>query len=133
MASTPTPRMLPFDRHLAMGGIVIGGLALASGLAMLLMVVGAHLGLLAPSAASLLVGQVLGFVGIAVMVMGALGNITVFATAPLRNQTQFAATPLFFTSLSNDDSFTSSLDDIQPPPPRSQRGATATTRRPSED
>lgn len=133
MATTPTPRMLPFDRHLATGGIVIGVLALASGLAVLLMEVGAHLGLLAPSATSLLLGQMLGLVGIAIMVMGALGNITVFATAPLRNRTQSAATPLFFTPLPGDDSFTSSLDDVQPPPPRAQRGATATTRRPSED
>lgn len=125
--------MLPFDRHLAMGGIVIGMVALACGLAMLLMVVGAHLGLLDQNATALLVGQMLGLVGIAIMVMGALGNITVFATNPLRKRTQPAGTPHFFAQLPGDDSFTSSLDDVQPPPPRSQRGATATTRRPSDD
>lgn len=125
--------MLPFDRHLAMGGIVIGMVALACGLAMLLMVVGAHLGLLDQNATALLVGQMLGSVGIAIMVMGALGNITAFATDSLRKRTQPSATPHFVTPLPGDDSFTSSQEDIQPPPPRSQRGATATTRRPSED
>lgn len=133
MTPALTSHMLPFDRYLARAGIVIGMLALASGLVMLLTAVGGHLGLLDLNATTLLVGQVLGSVGIAIMVMGALGSITVFATNPLRKRTQPAGTPHFFAPLPGDDSFTSSLDDVQPPPPRSQRGATATTRRPSED
>lgn len=133
MASAPTSRLLVIDRRIATVGIVMGVLALAAGIVMLLMMIGGFFGLLDPTATTLTIGQALGSAGIAVMLTGALGNVTVYATAPLRHQKRLTSVPEFFAVPPGDDTFPSSQEDVQPPPPRSTRGATVTTRRPSED
>jgi hypothetical protein len=133
MASAPTSRLLLIDRRIATVGIVVGVLALAAGIVMLMMIIGGFFGLLDPTATALTLGQALGSAGIAVMLTGALGNVTVYATAPLRNQKQPTGVSKFFVSPPGDDTFPSSQEDVQPPPPRSERGAAAATRRPSED
>ena len=133
MASAPTSHLLVIDRRIATVGIVVGGLALAAGIVMLLTMIGGFFGLFDSTATALTLGQALGSAGIAIMLAGALGNATVYATAPLRNRKRPASVPEFFAAAPGDDTFSSSQDDVQPPPPRSERGATATTRRPSED
>jgi hypothetical protein len=133
MASAPTSQLLAIDRRIATVGIVVGVLALAAGIVMLLTMIGGFFGLLDPTATALTIGQGLGLAGIAIMLAGALGNATVFATAPLRNRKRLTSVPEFFAAPPGDDTFPSSQEDVQPPPPRSKRGATATTRRPSED
>lgn len=127
MTPTLTPRMYQFDRQLARVGIVIGIFAMVCGLAVLCSIVGIYLGLLSPDVTASMISTALSVVGIVVMAVGMLGGSAANARIRLINALHF------LTSHPGDHGFTSSQGDIQTPPPRAQRGATATTRRPSDD
>jgi len=127
------PSVLQFDRHLARAGVAVGIVTFLCGLWVLLSIVSTYFGLDILSTAAQQVGEILATLGIVTIAIGALGRLSIVLTDPLRQQVQLAATSRLTVPLRGDGIFVSSEADIQPPPPRALRGATATTRRPSED
>ncbi len=118
------PRVLQFDRYLARAGIAVGVVTFLCGLWVLITIASTYFGLNVLGMAAQQVGEVLAMVGIVTVAIGALGHLSIVLTDPLRQQVQFAATSHLSVPLQGDGVFVSSEADVQPPPPRAQRGAT---------